>query len=246
MRLALGPGAPDDRNWADFIDAMNTTGDQGDYLPVIGNFSLHKVEPRLKHKEDFDTWYHSVVNILRGRGLHRLINTALEKPMRNSPNAEAWMNMSMQVSAWLEYCIDPEVVRKITSRGEETTFADDFMRQCKLHMRGEGHGALSAAIIKFINTKRTEFTTASEFINVVQQRYKKANDLKAGFAPYVPMVIMISQLQETPELRTSIEIRNHEMENIKDPVKEISSMDFLKFCVDMHDKIRQCGIDGWN
>ncbi|KAJ9486861.1 hypothetical protein VN97_g6455 [Penicillium thymicola] len=113
-------------------------------------------------------------------------------------------------------------------------------------MRGEGHGALSAAIMKIFNTKRMEFTTASEFINVVKQRYKKANDLKANISPYMAIVIMVSQLQEIPELRTTIEIRNHEMKKIKDPVKEISINDLFKYCVDLHDKIREFGIDGWN
>jgi hypothetical protein len=111
-------------------------------------------------------------------------------------------------------------------------------------MRGEGHGALSAAMIRLMNTKRTEFTTASEFIDAVKQRYKTANDLKADFSPYTAIVIMVSQLQEISELRSSIEIRNNEMKNIKDPIKEITINDFFKYCADMQDKIKEFGIDG--
>ncbi|KAJ5284839.1 hypothetical protein N7524_000145 [Penicillium chrysogenum] len=155
----------------------------------------------------------------------------------------SWVELSMQVATWLAHCIDPEVVQDITSTGERTTLADDFMHQCKLHMRGEGHGALSAAIIPFVNTKRTEFSTAGEFIDAVKQRYRTANNLKADISPYVATVIMASQLQEIPELRILIEIRDYEMRKIKDPAKEISVNDFFKYCADMQDKIRQFGID---
>jgi hypothetical protein len=35
-------------------DTIYTAGDYGDDLPAIGNFVLYKLEPLLKHKEDFD------------------------------------------------------------------------------------------------------------------------------------------------------------------------------------------------
>jgi hypothetical protein len=189
---------------------------------------LYKLEPQLKDKEDFDYWYGGVVRILRCHGLQRLIDINVERPMRDSPNAQAWVELSMQVATWLAHCIVPEVVQDIT---------------CKLHMRGELHGALSAAIIRFVNTKRTEFSTAGEFIDVVKQRYRTANNLKADISPYVATVIMASQLQEIPELRILTEIRDYEVRKIKDPAKESSANDFFKYCADMQDKIRQFGID---
>ncbi|KAJ5284840.1 uncharacterized protein N7525_010192 [Penicillium rubens] len=35
MRLAIGPGAPNDRNWDDYMDAIHTAGDQGYNLPAL-------------------------------------------------------------------------------------------------------------------------------------------------------------------------------------------------------------------
>jgi hypothetical protein len=91
----VGAGAPDDRNWDEVEDAIFTAGDQGDDLPAIGSFMLYKLEPPLKHKEDFDKWYDGIVKILRGHGLHRLIDKSIERPVRSSPNAQIWMKLSM-------------------------------------------------------------------------------------------------------------------------------------------------------
>ncbi|KAJ6118841.1 hypothetical protein N7471_013461 [Penicillium samsonianum] len=239
-----GTGAPEDRDWDTVEDVTDTIGDQGEGLPAIGSFVLYKLEPLLKEKEDFDNWFNAVSRILEGHGLQRLIDKNILRPTRNSPNAETWMKLSMQVSSWLRICIDPDVAKYITSSGKRTKWADDFMHECKLHMRGEGHGALSAAMVKFMGTKKAEFSTTTEFIEALQQRFKTANDLKAGLPPYAAIVIMVTQLQEITKLRSAIEIKNNELKSIKDPSAELTIQDFFLYCSEMKDKIKEFGIDG--
>ncbi|CAI7574783.1 unnamed protein product [Penicillium glandicola] len=239
-----GAGAPEDRDWDTVEDVTDTIGDQGEGLPTIGSFVLYKLEPLLKEKEDFDNWFSAVSRILEGHGLQRLIDKTILRPTRNSPNAETWMKLSMQVSSWLRICIDPDVAKYITSNGKRTKWADDFMHECKLYMRGEGHGALSAAIVKFIGTKKAEFSTTTEFIEALQQRFKTTNDLKAGIPPYIAIVIMVTQLQEITELRSAIEIKNNELKSIKDPSAELTIQDFFLYCSEMKDKIKEFNIDG--
>ncbi|KAI3280621.1 hypothetical protein DTO002I6_10115 [Penicillium roqueforti] len=118
------------------------------------------------------------------------------------------------------------------------------MHECKLHMRGEGHGALSAAIIRFIGTKRTDFSTTIEFIDALKQRFKTANDLKAAIPPYQAIVIMVNQLQEITELRSSIEIKNNKLKSIKNPAAEMTIQDFFLYCSEMQDKVKEFNIDG--
>ncbi|KAJ6147945.1 MAG: hypothetical protein LBE64_08300 [Acinetobacter pittii] len=240
----IGAGAPSDDNWYEYIDAVQTGGTQADKLPVIGSFVLYKLEPSLKNKEDFNTWYDRVYRILRGYRLHKLIDKNVERPYIDAPDAENWFTLSIQVTAWLSYCIEPEIVKDINSTGQRVELADDFMHQLKLYMRGEGHDALSAAMMKLFNTKRMEFTTAGEFIDGVKQRFKAANNLKSKLSPYTAIVIVTSQLQEIPELRSAIDIRNNEMKKVKDPANEISLYEYFRYCADMHDKIRELGIDG--
>ncbi|KAJ9485050.1 hypothetical protein VN97_g8300 [Penicillium thymicola] len=144
----------------------------------------------------------------------------------------------MQVSAWLAHCIDPAIVRDITSTGECTDLADDFMYQCKLFIRGDGYGAMSAAVMSF-RTKRTEFSTATEFIEAVKLRHKAANDLKANLHPCLGVIMLMSQLQEIPEMRSSIDIKNVELKKFGDPANEITMTDFLKCCSEMQDKVRE-------
>ncbi|KAJ6190365.1 hypothetical protein N7519_000386 [Penicillium mononematosum] len=134
-----GVGAPADRDWDAVEDAI---GDQGDGLPAVGSFVLYKLFPPLKHKEHFDIWFQIVTLILESHGLHRLIDKSIERPMRNSQNAETWKELSLQVREWLRRSIDRKVVQEITTTGRRTKWADDFMHECKLHMHGEGHGAL--------------------------------------------------------------------------------------------------------
>ncbi|CAP93265.1 hypothetical protein PCH_Pc16g05950 [Penicillium rubens Wisconsin 54-1255] len=87
-----GVGAPDDRDWDAVEDA---TGDQGVGLPPVGSFVLYNLFPPLKHKQHFDIWFQIVTLILESYGLHRLIDKSIERPMRNSPNAEKWMELSL-------------------------------------------------------------------------------------------------------------------------------------------------------
>ncbi|KAI3281062.1 hypothetical protein DTO002I6_9976 [Penicillium roqueforti] len=240
----VGVGAPKNKDWDEVEDASYSTGDQSEGLPAVGSFVLYKMEPLLKEKEDFDNWLGMVTKILESHGLHRLIDKNIERPDRDAANAETWMKLSMQVSTWLRLCIDPDVAKYITSSGKRTKWADDFMHECKLHMRGEGHGALSAAIIRFIGTKRTDFSTTIEFIDALKQRFKTANDLKAAIPPYQAIVIMVNQLQEITELRSSIEIKNNELKSIKNPAAEMTIQDFFLYCSEMQDKVKEFNIDG--
>ncbi|KAJ5836274.1 hypothetical protein N7447_002300 [Penicillium robsamsonii] len=244
-RPLWGPGSVGGKDWTSVEDADQTTlgGDQGEGLPEIGSFVLYKIEPPLKEKEDFDTWLDTVTKILQGHNLHRLINKEVEKPDRDSENAEKWMKISMQVRAWLRAGLDPEIAKDITSTGERTTWADDFMQVCKKQLRGEGHGALSAAIIRFVRTKREEFSTTTEFIQAMKTRFVTANDLKASFCAYHAIVLMVAQLYEIPELRGSIEIKNNELKSIVDPAMTLTTNDFFKYCQEMIDKIKEIRLD---
>jgi hypothetical protein len=64
-------------------------------------------------------------------------------------------------------------------------------------------------MIRFINTKRTELTTASEFVDAIKQRYKTANDLQVDLSPYLATVIMLTHLQEITELQSSNKKSQH-------------------------------------
>ncbi|KAJ5971829.1 uncharacterized protein N7479_001747 [Penicillium vulpinum] len=246
MTPLVGPGAAIGKNWDAIEDTDQTTasGDQSNGLPEIGSFVLYKIEPPLKEKEDFDEWYDTVTRILEGHSLHRLIDKNIERPDTDSEDAEKWMKLSIQVRAWLRHSIDSDVVKDITSTGQRTKWADDFMYQCKLQMRGEGHGALGAAMLRFLRTKRDEFSTNSEFITGLKSRYITANELKAGLSPYLAIVMMVDQLQEIPELRASIDIKENELKTIKDPATTMTVSDFFTYCKDMLDKIKRLGLDG--
>jgi hypothetical protein len=240
----IGRGAAKSKDWYAYLDTVRTNGTQADKLPKIGSFVLYKLEPPLKNKEDFDNWYNGVYKILRGHHLHRLIDKNIERPDTDADNAEDWVTLSIQVTGWLTQCIDPDIANDLINSGERVELADDFMYQLKLYMRGEGYTALSTAMMKLFRTQRTEFTTVSEFIDGVKQRFKAANDLKAKLHPYTALVIMMSELEQIPEMNNGIEIKINEMKSIKDPATEISMKDYLKICTEMHDKTKALGIDG--
>ncbi|KAJ5356078.1 hypothetical protein N7517_010687, partial [Penicillium concentricum] len=52
-----------------------------------------------------------------------------------------------------------------------------------------------------------------------------------------------SQLQEIPDLRGSIDIKNNELKSIKDPIETITINDFFTYCQEMIDKIKEIGLD---
>lgn len=96
-------------------------------MVVLPNLGPDLFGFKLSHYLEIDQWLANVNNILTTYHLNRLIDVQIPRPKRNSPNAENWLNLSMQVSRWLVSNMTVEMYQWIESRGYRIVLADELI-----------------------------------------------------------------------------------------------------------------------
>jgi len=102
-------------------------------LPILGPDSFGF---KLSSCLEIDQWLANVNNILTTYHLNRLIDVRIPRPKRNSPNAENWLILSMQVSSWLVSNMSSNMYQWIESRGYRMELADELIYVTKLACQG--------------------------------------------------------------------------------------------------------------
>lgn len=227
---------PDNNNW--YEEEGVAVADQSVGLPEIGSFKLYKITPLLKEREELNMWIEKVEKILQSHNLHNLINNSIPWPMRRNPNGQKWKTLSKQVRSWLSDSMENDLLQEINSPGNHINFADEFMEEIKKHMKGEGHGALKAAMTKFRTISRNQFSTSEEFINALKARYRTLSDLEGNMPPYYALQTMLLELMEVPELKSFIVVKDNELNAVENPVKDITIIDFYRYSTAIQDYIR--------
>lgn len=179
---------------------------------------------------------------LRGLRLSRLIDDNIPRPPRNSEEAQDWVTLSERVHTWLAASIDPNLRVEITWRGGKTRWADEFMRQCRKHLIGDGFHALSAAIIKLFRTRRMDFDTIKEFINSIESQYRVVNLLEGKLPPVYMMMPITSELSEIPQLAGFIDLKVSRMSTNKS-MNDITIYDAYSMCQAIIEKLELFGLD---
>jgi hypothetical protein len=230
-RPLWGPGAPNNNDWHEVIEAIQAKN-QGEDLPASGTFTLSLIPSLLKEAGNFDEWYNVVIQILQNHGLDRLIDLSFPRPMRNAVEAENWMKCSMQVRAWLYRCIDSSLAQEITTRAGRTAWADEFMHECRAHMKGKGHRGISEALMELLKIEHSEFDTAEEFVTELKRRFRNAKAVEPTLPPYYAVVILITELSQIPDMADFTDVKEAQLQQMKNPVKEVAVRDFFAYCSD--------------
>jgi hypothetical protein len=139
--------------------------------------------------------------------------------------------------------IDHTLVQEINARGSKIGFADDFLAELKKHIKGEGHGALKAAVRNFKKLSRSQFTTNKEFIHAVKLRYKAVCDLNGELPPYYALETILSELSDMPELSGFIVVKDNELNAIEKPAKTITIIDFYRYSTAILDYVKSSNAD---
>ena len=239
--MAESSNQPVDRDWYAKQDVI--VADQAVGLPEVGSFNLYKLTPPLKERTDFDNWIDQVEKVLRSHKLHNLINTDILQPAVNDPNGEKWHTLSLQVRTWMTSSMDHTLVQEINARGSKIGFADDFLTELKKYIKGEGHGALKAAIRSFKKLSRSQFTTNEEFIYTVKLRYKAICDLNRELPLYYALETMLLELSDIPELSGFIVVKDNELNAIEKPAKTITIIDFYRYSTAILDYVKSSNTD---
>lgn len=231
------PGAPRDRNW------YQVAVDQATGLPDVDPVVLPKVLPRLENAEDFEDWYDEVVSILTDHNLQLLVDASLPRPARSDPTRQQWHELSCQVAKWLELSVSNEFYLEIRGYGNDVYLADAFMASTKKHFSGKQHRVLKPAMMRFINTRRADFDSTSEFISALEDRFSVANARGAMFTPYLALCIMLGELSTVLALEAFIDLREKELFAVSDPQLSITEARFHESCSTIINHVKRAGID---
>ncbi|KAJ5788450.1 hypothetical protein N7457_003440 [Penicillium paradoxum] len=234
---------PDNSDWKEVIHAP--VENQAVNLPELGSFILDKITPPLKEREDANEWIDKAEKILDSHNLHHLINCAVPWPKRNNPDGKKWMTLSKQVRAWLSASLDNEVMQEIRLRGNDIHFADEFMDEIHKHMKRDSHTAQRMAVKAFRTTSRSQFSSNLEFIRAVKRRYRAINDAKGEIPAYFALEIILEELDSVPEMKTFLDIKSNELNALKNPMVEITTVDLYQYAASIEDYIKLKGIDSY-
>lgn len=173
---------------------------QAEGLPDFANVTdLHNFEIKLEDTRRFSVWSEKVTFMLQARGLQHIINDKIPRPGKDEPAAQKWRQISMEVKQWLVDNMSDEVYQNIScfsSLDSRVVFADEFMREAKRVIQGEGPYVHLRHVAAFDVPRREDFNTAKEFVIAYMERFNKLLGLGLKMEPYYAILRVINQLHE--------------------------------------------------
>ncbi|KAJ5383202.1 hypothetical protein N7517_001113 [Penicillium concentricum] len=189
------------RDWSTLLPAEKPDGpvDQAFQLPVIECSTLYRFPCALKHPSEYETWRNEIYHTLKIHNLHRLIDSSIERPYKDSPNARNWQQMSIEVRNWIAWNMNPILVRMIVNEQPRAELADEFMAGADAIIRqstSQNPEEVGDVIFKFIGCKRTRFDSARWFVHRLMEYYTHTLNMKLRIPPFVPLLILLSEIED--------------------------------------------------
>ena len=203
---------------------------QASGLPDPGTFKLYKFEETLENKDDFEIWFNQISQHLKSQGLQRLIDRKIPRPSKTANDARKWQQLSIQITGYLVANISNNLVQQVRSQGVRVELADEFMEQAIKLFRGQGFYAINKAFWNLVETKKSNFSTTTEFIQAIQQRFFAANELGVIGAPYVAVITLFKQLDGEEHFRQFLTSYYNKLEAKQNPSTSITAKDFYQCC----------------
>ncbi|EKV15419.1 inhibitor of growth protein 3 [Penicillium digitatum] len=192
------------RDWSTLLPTMKPTGqiDQAFDLPETGCFVLYQFPCVLEHPSHYVTWRNSVCHILKMHRLHRLIDSGIARPYKDSPNAQRWQQMSIEVRNWIAWNMNPILVRMIVKEEPRAELADEFMVGADTillqgHTRSpvQDFDDVSAGLFNLIRCRRDDYSSIRLFVHRLMEYYTHTLNLKMGIPPFVPLLILLHEIE---------------------------------------------------
>lgn len=243
------------RDWSTLLPAEKPTGqiDQGFDLPEIDCFTLYQFPCVLKHPSDYVTWRNDIYHILKMHRLHRLIDSGIARPYKDSPNARRWQQMSMEVRNWLAWNMNPILVRMIVKYQTRAVLADEFMMGAETILREFTRGPaqdfedVSGGLFKLIGCQRRHYSSGRWFVHRLMEYYTHTLNMRMGIPPFVPLLILLAEIEG--DVGTAfVNMRYERLENMNNLAQDVTKayfeevyLDVLQ-CLDWVDRMPHDGI----
>lgn len=180
--------APDADNHEDYIT-------QGTNLPEIHAVNIQNIRELARNDNNVDQWCSRVQFALVGLSLEGLINNQLPRPTDQDIEYKRWKHWTRLVASWLYGQVDEEIQMIIYQNPKCATEADDLYQQILHEVRGTGK-TLNAIgeIKKWDHMKRSDFTSAADFIRAYEKQYNVMKRFKLEVSPLITLVKAMCQV----------------------------------------------------
>lgn len=191
------------RDWSTLLPAERPTGqiDQAFQLPEIVCFTLYQFRCVLEHPSNYVTWHNDIYQILKVHRLHRLIDSGIARPYKDSPNARRWQELSIEVRKWISWNLNPILVRMIVKEIPRAELADEFMLGADRVLRElarspeQDSGDVSDGLFNLIRCDRSDYYSARQFVHRLMEYYTHTLNMKMGIPPFVPLLLLLDAIQ---------------------------------------------------
>ncbi|CAG8886006.1 unnamed protein product [Penicillium egyptiacum] len=236
------------RDWSTLLPAEKPTGpiDQAFELPEIECFTLYQFPCVLKHPSDYAMWRNEIFQILKIHRLHRLIDSGIPRPYKDSPNARRWQQMSIEVRNWIAWNMNPILVRMIVKGQPRAQLADEFMMGAETILRGstcspaQDYEDVSDGLFNLIGCQRRGFSSARWFVHRLMEYYTHTLNMKMGIPPFIPLLILLAEIEG--DVGTEfVNLRYERLENMHNLAQDVTKAYFENVYFDVLEYLDSMG-----
>ncbi|OQD69520.1 hypothetical protein PENPOL_c002G07915 [Penicillium polonicum] len=193
---------------------------QGHGLPAIAMTNIQKVRT-LEHNDiDPSGWKLSLAYRLIPYELEWLLDSDIPRPAKTHTSYERWKYWSRLVASWMYNQIDVTLQNELRNLSKMPKYADQLYDQ--LRSMTQGSDWMQTAFLeirKFDKMKRSDYNSASEYIEEYRRQYHVLGRLKAAPHP----VHALSQVLQNLEL---------EVKMVQFVMDEVASLEPIKLNLD--------------
>jgi hypothetical protein len=169
---------------SDSEDEDKKPSHQGHGLLEIAMMKLQKVKALEHNDADPRAWRQAVVYQLIPYALEWLLDSEIPRPEKSHPSYERWKYWSRLIASWMYGQIDAVLQSKVRNLLKTPKYADKMYDE--LMTMTQGSDMLQTAFLemrKFDKMKRSDYSSASEYLEEYQKQYHVLARFKAAPSP---------------------------------------------------------------
>ncbi|EKV14536.1 hypothetical protein PDIG_32500 [Penicillium digitatum PHI26] len=169
---------------SDSEDEDNTPPHQGHGLPAIAMTKIQKVRTLEHNDTDPSGWKQALAYQLIPYALEWLLDSNIPRPHKSHTSFGRWKYWSRLVASWMYNQIDVTLQNKLRNLSKMPKYADQLYDE--LMSMTQGSDRMQTALIemrKFDKMKRSDYNSASEYIEEYQRQYHVLARFKAAPHP---------------------------------------------------------------
>ena len=187
-------------------------------------FTLNPLEI-LERTEDFEDWFRDACQILKKKGLHRLVDPKCDRPKVTSDEAETWVEHSHAIQMWLQQSISKDIDAMVKAMRFRCEFADEYVISLKKALHTTGFIPSKKKVTRVLRTYRANYLSAIDFVYEFRSAYTKATE-EVQLALGMIVSLLLDKLQS--DILTFVAARLADYSNRYENIAKITAPDLFR------------------